>query len=92
MNTMATIITGAAAGWLLGMLHFGGLWWSLLRLPRARRPALWLGGSLLARGVLSLAALHALFQLHWITAAAALLGLAAARLRLQRRVGVASCS
>jgi len=36
-------------GGVLGLFHFGGLWWTLRRLPAKPRPKLWLGFSFLAR-------------------------------------------
>ena len=38
-----------AAGGLLGLLFFGGLWWTLRRAMASPRPALWVGSSLLLR-------------------------------------------
>ncbi len=39
----------ALAGVLLGLFFFGGLWWTVRRAFDSRRPALWVGGSLLLR-------------------------------------------
>jgi len=39
----------SAAGGLLGLLFFGGLWWTVRRAFDSPRPALWVGGSLLLR-------------------------------------------
>ncbi|MEB0059932.1 ATP synthase subunit I [Variovorax sp. LG9.2] len=53
MNDMLSITSGlvlaSVVGALLGVLFFGGLWWSLRRALRSPRPALWIGGSLLLR-------------------------------------------
>jgi F1F0 ATPase subunit 2 len=43
------ILTGLVAGLVLGAAFFGGLWWTLSRIPGARRPALLATGSLLLR-------------------------------------------
>ncbi len=37
------------AGVLLGLVFFGGLWWTVRRAIDSPRPALWVGGSLLLR-------------------------------------------
>lgn len=37
------------AGILLGLMFFGGLWLTVLRIVSSRRPALWLLGSLVVR-------------------------------------------
>lgn len=43
------LMLAGAAGALLGLLFFGGLWWTLRRAFGSPRPALWVGGSLLLR-------------------------------------------
>ncbi|MEO7410971.1 MAG: ATP synthase subunit I [Sphingomicrobium sp.] len=47
-STFELLLAGAA-GSLLGLLFFGGLWWTLRRALASPRPALWVGGSLLLR-------------------------------------------
>lgn len=44
----ALLLAGAAGG-LLGLFFFGGLWWTVRRALESPRPALWVGGSLLLR-------------------------------------------
>ena len=51
-DTFASIIElllAGTAGGLLGLLFFGGLWWTVRRAFASPRPALWVGGSLLLR-------------------------------------------
>lgn len=52
------VLTAAGAGMLLGVFFFGGLWATLTRLPAARRPALWLLGTLLLRLLVVLAGFY----------------------------------
>ncbi|MEO6743201.1 MAG: ATP synthase subunit I [Caldimonas sp.] len=47
-GSLALPLTGLA-GVLLGLGFFGGLWWTVRRAVDSRRPALWVGGSLLLR-------------------------------------------
>lgn len=47
-----------AAGVALGIVHFGGLWLTVRRLPAARRPWLWTLGSTLARLAVSVLGLY----------------------------------
>lgn len=47
-QSFALLLAGSA-GSLLGLLFFGGLWWTLRRAFASPRPALWVGGSLLLR-------------------------------------------
>lgn len=49
MNNMVSLTLAGVAGGLLGLLFFGGLWWTLRRAIESPRPALWVGGSLLLR-------------------------------------------
>lgn len=57
MSTWAAdLFVGASAGVALGALFFGGLMWTLRRLPESRRPVLMVGVSALARvGILAVA-------------------------------------
>ncbi len=47
-DLIAPLLAGAAGG-LLGLLFFGGLWWTLRHAFASPRPALWIGCSLLLR-------------------------------------------
>ncbi len=49
MNDVLAPMLAGVAGGLLGLLFFGGLWWTLRRALDSPRPALWVGGSLLLR-------------------------------------------
>jgi F1F0 ATPase subunit 2 len=54
-------MTGAAAPWLLaaaggalvGALYFAGLWWTVRRAPRTRRPLVLIAASFVLRGALA---------------------------------------
>ena len=50
-------------GGLLGLLYFGGLWWTVRRLPAARNPWLLYFASLLARILLVVSGFFAVLQL-----------------------------
>ena len=39
MGKLLPLIVALAAGMGLGIFYFGGLWWTVRRLPKARRPA-----------------------------------------------------
>lgn len=51
MKTLDILILGLGlfSGLALGLLYFGGLWWTLERLPRQSRPKLWLTNSYILR-------------------------------------------
>ncbi|GAB6040053.1 ATP synthase subunit I [Endothiovibrio diazotrophicus] len=75
------------AGVLLGAIHFGGLWWTVRRLPTAAHPALWTAGSFLLRSALVLAGFALIARQGWPPTLAALAGLLAIRLLLTRLLG-----
>lgn len=54
MHMLTTISAGFAWGGLLSLLHFGGLWLSLIFMPRVARPTLWFYGWLLVRYAITL--------------------------------------
>jgi len=49
MSIHVQLIAALAAGMLLGVLVFGGLWWTLRRGLTSPNPALWFGASALVR-------------------------------------------
>ena len=69
----------AVAGVLLGLLFFGGLWWTLRRAMRSTRPALWVGASLLLRMGCTAAGFVVVSAGDWQRMLACLLGFLAAR-------------
>ena len=78
---------GLASGLVLGAAHFGALWWTLRRLPRLRRPGLWLAVSAVGRFAAVLAGFVALVRTHPLALLAALVGFLLARLAATRWVG-----
>lgn len=69
----------SAAGGLLGLLFFGGLWWTVRRAFVSSRPALWLGGSLLLRMACVAAGFIVVSAGDWRRLLSCLLGFWAAR-------------
>jgi F1F0 ATPase subunit 2 len=69
-----------------GVFYFGGLWWTVRRLPSARQPALLTFGSFLARTGLSLVAFYFASGGHWQRILASLLGFIIVRVFLVRRI------
>ena len=83
----AASLAGAfALGSALGAGYFGGLWWTLARLGRWRRPAVALAVSFVLRTVLALAAFAALARLGLAPLGAAFLGFLAVRLAASWRL------
>ena len=81
------IVVAAFAGITLGCFYFMGLWWTVKRLPSARRPVLLNMGSFLLRMVVALTGFYLILGRGWQTLAASLLGFIAARVLLVRRFG-----
>ena len=75
---LLALLLGAA----LGGLYFAGLWWTLARLDRWRRPALALAVSFLVRAVPTLAAFVLLARAGPLPRAASLAGFLLARFAL----------
>jgi F1F0 ATPase subunit 2 len=68
-----------AAGAGIGVVHFGGLWWTVRRAAGARRPATWFLLSFVVRTALTLSVLVLVAGGHWERMAAALVGFVAFR-------------
>lgn len=49
LNEALTLMLAWVAGGVLGMIFFGGLWWTVRKSVASRQPALWVFGSLLLR-------------------------------------------
>lgn len=58
MNELLQIVMVLPAGMLLGVLFFGGLWWTVQQGLSARQPALWFGASMLLRSAIVLAGFY----------------------------------
>jgi len=78
------LVFSSAAGSLLGLLFFGGLWWTLRRAFASPRPALWVGGSLLLRMACVVAGFVVVSAGDWRRLLACLLGFWAARVLVVR--------
>ncbi|REJ90872.1 MAG: ATP synthase subunit I [Planctomycetota bacterium] len=86
----ASIVAAVCAGLLLCGLYFGGLWWTVRRMPLARHPLNLYFGSLIARLAILLAAFYGVLSYAgWAQLVAALVGFIAARLLLIRIIGPA---
>jgi F1F0 ATPase subunit 2 len=85
----APLALGAAAGAGLGLLLYGGLWWTVRRLATARRPGAALALSTVLRLGLVALALAGLARIEPAALAGAVVGLIAVRLVLIRRLAPA---
>jgi len=65
VNEALSLISALLAGFLLGAVFFGGLWWTVQRGLSSRRPALWFLGSLLFRTSIAVAGFYFAAGGHW---------------------------
>lgn len=80
--TVVGALAAVVLGLTLGAAYFGGLWWTLARLSRWRRPGWVLAASFAVRGALLLAVLALLARQGLVPLLLALLGFLAARVAL----------
>lgn len=78
-ETLMLVLSGVAGGGL-GALFFGGLWWTVRKGVSARRPALWITGSLLVRMGITLAGFYFVSAGRWERLLACLAGFFLSRL------------
>ncbi len=77
---VTTVLLGLFAGLLVGAAYFAGLWWTVRKVTRVRRPAPWLLGSFLVRSLVALGAFALVLRLGSpLALVAALIGFMAAR-------------
>jgi F1F0 ATPase subunit 2 len=72
------------AGSVLGALFFGGLWWTVRKVVSAKKPALWVFGSLLLRTSVALAGFYFVSGRQLDRLLSCLLGFVMARLLVTR--------
>jgi len=80
VNEALMRIVAAVAGLLLGVIFFGGLWWTVRKGVSSPRSALWFLGSMLLRMSVALAGFYFVGRGHWERLVACLLGFVVARL------------
>lgn len=89
MTQAVTLIGAFCAGLVVGLGYFGGLWFTVRYLPRARRPELVSLGSMVLRLALTLMAFYLIMGGRWERLLAALAGFLIMRTVLVRRLGPA---
>lgn len=88
MQVALKLAVGLGVGLVLGWLHFGALWQTLSRLPKARMPGLLLMASLIARMAVLLAGFYLVARWGgWLALSGALAGVVLVRSWMLRRVG-----
>jgi F1F0 ATPase subunit 2 len=84
MNEFLSLAPALAAGPLIGVFFFGGLWWTVIRGVSSRQPAFWFIGSMLLRTSVTLAGFYFVGGEDWRRWLLCLLGFVLARLVVKR--------
>ena len=79
MSELLQLTLALLAGMLLGVVFFGGLWWTVQKGLSARQPALWFGMSMLLRTGIVLAGFYYVSGADWKRLLLCLLGFIVAR-------------
>ena len=74
MNDILDLIPALVTGMLLGMIFFGGLWWTVRKGLSSIQPATWFIGSLLLRTSMTLGGFYLVSNGQWERLLACLLG------------------
>jgi F1F0 ATPase subunit 2 len=84
MNEGPNLILALVAGTLLGIIFFGGLWWTVRRGVASRTPAIWFFASMLLRMGITLVGFYFVGRGHWPRLLTCLLGFVIARIVVMR--------
>ena len=88
MNELVQLTLVLLAGMLLGVIFFGGLWWTVQKGLASTQPALWFGASLLLRTGIALAGFYFVAGADWKRMLLCLLGFIIARFVIMRLTDV----
>jgi F1F0 ATPase subunit 2 len=84
MNDPLAIVLATVAGILLGVIFFGGLWWTVREGMSSRRPGIWFLGSLIVRMSVVMLGFFLVGQGDWKRLVACLVGFILARIAVIR--------
>ena len=79
MTDALALLLALAAGNVLGVIYFGGLWWTVRKSLASRNPAPWFLGSFLLRSAVVLASLYLIGRGHWERLVVCMVGFVMAR-------------
>jgi F1F0 ATPase subunit 2 len=86
MNDILALALAFLGGAALGVIFFGGLWWTVQKGVTSLTPAVWFLGSLLVRTSLILAGFYLAAQGHWSGLVMCFLGFLIARFIVVKRL------
>ena len=79
MNDSLWLVLAGLAGFFLGAIFFGGLWWTVRKGLTSKQPAIWFLGSTLLRMSIALAGFYLVGRGDWKRLLACLAGFVLAR-------------
>ena len=85
MNETLRLVLALVTGVLLGVLFFGGLWWTIRKAITSRQPARWLLCGKLLRTSITLAGFYFVSGGRWTSLLTCLVGFVLGRLLVMRR-------
>lgn len=88
MSEIVQMALALLAGIVLGVMFFGGLWWTVLKGVASPRPALWFLGSLLLRTGITLVGFYFVSDGDWKRLLVCLSGFIIARLIVTRLTAI----
>jgi F1F0 ATPase subunit 2 len=86
MSEALSLAAALIAGFVLGALFFGGLWWSVNKGLSSKRTALWFFGSMLVRMFIVVLGFYFILGDDWKRLLAGLLGFIVARMVVMRLI------
>jgi F1F0 ATPase subunit 2 len=84
MNETVSLGSALVMGVLIGLIFFGGLWWTVRKVVSVKHPAFWVFASLMLRMTIALAGFYFISEGHWERLPVCLLGFFIARLVVTR--------
>lgn len=87
MNETVMLGSALVTGVLLGLMFFGGLWWTVRKVVSVKHPAFWVFASLMLRMTFALAGFYFIADGQWERLLVCLLGFFIARLAVTRLSG-----
>jgi F1F0 ATPase subunit 2 len=90
MNETLSLMLAGVTGVFLGVVFFGGLWWTVQKGSSSKWSALWFFGSLLIRTSVVLAGFYFIGHGHWVRLLLCLPGFVIARLIVTRVTGASA--
>jgi len=87
MNETLSLVPAALTGVFLGVIFFGGLWWTVRKGVSSTHPGLWFFASLLLRMSITLAGFYVVSGGQWKRLLVCLLGFVMARFIVTRLTG-----